>query len=58
MGDVTEFKPRKKDDSTNMLVCSECNHALFIVNDDGSLVCVMCETWTTVADLTDEGFFS
>lgn len=60
MGEIKEFKPRKQDTQgeTKMLVCGECDHALFMIEDDGSLVCVMCGTWTTLADITDEGFFT
>ena len=31
MGEVKEFKPRKKEGETKMLVCGECDHALFVI---------------------------
>lgn len=57
MGDVTEFKPRKPHE-TYMYCCPECEQCAMALEDDGCVVCLFCGTWTTIAELTDEGFFA
>lgn len=59
MGDVTEFKPRKpQDNDVCMYCCPECDQSAVALEDDGSVVCLFCGTYTTIAELTEEGFFS